>query len=68
MPVTGYDIMWDGDSPGSGTFTKVSTVSAETFQYINTDVVAGTIYQFKVVAKNVVGDSPASLPLQMRAA
>jgi hypothetical protein len=66
MTILGYDIYWDGVSPGSGTFTKVSSTS--TTSYENTDVTAGLVYQFKVLAFNVVGDGSLSSAVTIKAA
>jgi hypothetical protein len=57
MPVTGYDVYWDGQAPGSETYTLTDSTIADVLEYTETSVVPGTVYKFKIVAKNIVGDS-----------
>jgi hypothetical protein len=81
MPITSYDVYWNGLDPYSLDYTLVSTISMSTgrllqetdtdvnlLQYTNTDVVPGVVYKFKVLATSAVGDSALSSPITIKAA
>ena len=57
MPVTGYDVYWNGQAPGTETYTLTGSTSADVLEYTESSVVPGTVYKFKIVANNIVGDS-----------
>jgi Fibronectin type III domain len=70
-PLLGYTILFDG---GIGSFTAlaptVSDALVTTYDITSVDhgIIAGTIYQFEVVAHNAVGQSSPSAPVSIRAA
>jgi hypothetical protein len=55
-PITYYKIYWDSGT-GTSTFTEYAfTVNPTNSFLVNSGLTAGTFYQFKVAAVNLVGD------------
>lgn len=67
MPITEYKIYWD-QGLENDEYSELVVVDFETFQYTNYAVVPGTVYNYRVLATNVVGDSLLSDPLTIKAA
>ena len=68
MPITSYDIYWNGLNTASLAYTKVATVEASQLTYTNAEVVPGLVYKFKVLATSAVGDSSLSDQVTIKAA
>ena len=67
-PVTDYKVYWNGgiDNNPFGLLSS-TTLGFITYTY-QTGIVAGTYYEFKVVAKNAIGDSAFSTKIRIIAA
>lgn len=59
MTIHSYDIYVDADNNANDDFTFL-TSTANTFFSINTGVIQGTIYKFRITAQNTIGSSPFS--------
>lgn len=59
IPITSYSI-WYKDAASSANYAMLQTVLPTANSYTYSQVVSGKTYQFKVMATNVVGDSPLS--------
>lgn len=67
-PIIGYKILWNGGSGSAySTLTTITDLSDLNFSKTN-NILGGVTYEFKVVAVNIVGDSPASPALAILAA
>jgi len=70
-PILGYTILFDG---GVGSFAPLAPTVTDplvtTYDITSVDhgIVAGTVYQFEVLAVNAVGQSSPSSPVSIRAA
>jgi hypothetical protein len=62
MPITSYDIYWNGVDPDllPPEYTHMVTVDASVFTFSIVSVIPGKTYRFKVLATSLVGDSALS--------
>lgn len=67
-PIIGYRILWNGGSGSAfSTLTTITDLDNLSFSKSN-NILGGITYEFKVIAVNIVGDSPASPALAILAA
>jgi titin len=67
-PIIGYKILWNGGSGSAFSTLATHTNLANLNFFKDNNILGGITYEFKVVAVNIVGDSPASPPLAILAA
>lgn len=67
-PVSDYKVYWNGGIDNNAFGLLSSTTLGFITYTFQTDIVAGTFYEFKVVAKNAIGDSSFSSKLRVIAA
>ena len=68
LPITSYDIYWNGLNPDVLEYTKLVTVAPYFLTYTIDEVSPGLVYKFKILATNQVGDSALSSPVTIKAA
>ena len=59
VSIDDYDIYWDSDGNLSDDFSFLATTT-DTFYSINSGIVQGTTYKFRILARNSIGVSPQS--------
>jgi len=67
VAITNYDIFWDPDGNLSDEFVYLAT-TANLFYTVSTGITQGTIYKFKILARNTIGVSSQSSAGQALAA